>query len=83
MVLHSEQIDHEGHLIVFWCHFIQFSSEVDIQISHIYTYNNDIRHKIFKLTTVFSTLEHCVSLTATREPWEFYKWIFIDFRFLS
>ena len=30
MVIYSEQIDHQGHLIVFWSHFIQFSTQVTV-----------------------------------------------------
>ena len=60
MFIYSEQIDHQGHLIVFWGLFIQFCAAGDSHIAHKYTYNNDIRHEIFQLTPVFSTQKHCV-----------------------
>jgi len=32
MFLHSEQIDHQGHLIVFLCHFIQCSPKLAFKL---------------------------------------------------
>ena len=30
MVIYSDKIVHQGHLIVFWCHLIQFSPQVTV-----------------------------------------------------